>query len=286
MHTTAILRVRAADCGISQPAFSARIRNLETTLGVSIVQRGNRFLGFTSEGERVVCWAHWILADLEGMRQELAQAKGTLAGKLTIGCVPTTLSFASAISGSLRASFPDLVILIRSASSNTIRADLETMAMDVGITYLDVAFPKHMETRALYEERYVLLAPPGLSPRKTGTATWAEAADLPLCLLSPEMHNRQIVDAIFADQGLAPQPVIETNAFSAALAQVAGGGAATIAPERLATDQLESGRAVRLALNEPDVTKPIGLVSLDRQPELPAVEALVRLIDATGVDHL
>ncbi|MEM9141051.1 MAG: LysR family transcriptional regulator, partial [Pseudomonadota bacterium] len=37
----------ATECGISQPAFSARIRNMELDLGAAIVQRGNRFVGFT-----------------------------------------------------------------------------------------------------------------------------------------------------------------------------------------------------------------------------------------------
>lgn len=44
----------AEECGISQPAFSMRIRNLEDRLGVSIVRRANRFQGLTEEGEMIV----------------------------------------------------------------------------------------------------------------------------------------------------------------------------------------------------------------------------------------
>ena len=46
---------RAAEqCGVTQPTFSAGIKQLEDTLGVMLVQRTSRFLGFTSEGERVL----------------------------------------------------------------------------------------------------------------------------------------------------------------------------------------------------------------------------------------
>lgn len=48
----------AADaCGVSQPTFSAGIKQLEDILGVLSVQRGSRFQGFTAEGERVLDWA-------------------------------------------------------------------------------------------------------------------------------------------------------------------------------------------------------------------------------------
>ena len=44
----------AEDCGMSQPAFSMRIRNLEERLETQIVRRGNRFQGLTAEGELVL----------------------------------------------------------------------------------------------------------------------------------------------------------------------------------------------------------------------------------------
>jgi DNA-binding transcriptional LysR family regulator len=46
---------RAADiCNVSQPALSSAIRSLEEELGLVIVKRGRRFLGFTEDGERVL----------------------------------------------------------------------------------------------------------------------------------------------------------------------------------------------------------------------------------------
>ena len=88
----------ASDCGISQPAFSARINHLEQLLGVPVVRRGNKFLGFTKEGELVLKWARKVITDVEGMRQDIENARDDLQGVLTVGVVPTALPYAASIS--------------------------------------------------------------------------------------------------------------------------------------------------------------------------------------------
>ena len=56
---------------MTQPTLSAGIKQLEDTLGVLLVQRASRFLGFTAEGERVLDWARRIVGDTRAMRQEM-----------------------------------------------------------------------------------------------------------------------------------------------------------------------------------------------------------------------
>ncbi len=264
----------AEECGISQSAFSARIRNLELALGTPIVKRGNRFMGFTKEGEIALKWARRLLVDVAGLKQEIEAAKGALSGRLAIGTVPTALAFVATVPARLRAEHPGLVIQIVSASSSQIRRGLEDFSLDAGITYLDSELPASLTIEPLYDERYVLLAPPDLAPRPEGHATWREAAALPLCLLTKDMRNRRILDEIFETVGAVPQPVVETNAFTAALTQVASGAAATIAPELLADSLPIAAGAVRLTLTEPDISKPICLATAEREPALPSVLAL------------
>lgn len=53
---------RAAEsCGVAQPSLSTALRQLEEDLGTAIIERGNRFRGFTPEGEVVLHWARRIL---------------------------------------------------------------------------------------------------------------------------------------------------------------------------------------------------------------------------------
>ena len=70
----------AEACGVTQPTFSAAIKQLEDTLGAVLVQRTSRFIGFTAEGERVLEWARVIVADARSMREEVQTVKKGLSG--------------------------------------------------------------------------------------------------------------------------------------------------------------------------------------------------------------
>ena len=67
---------RAAEaCGVTQPTMSTSLKQLEEILGVMLVQRGSRFVGFTPEGERTLDWARRIVGDVRGMREEINSLK-------------------------------------------------------------------------------------------------------------------------------------------------------------------------------------------------------------------
>src|SRR5215475_13300616 len=81
---------RAAEaCNVSQPTFSAGVKQLEEMFGVLLVQRGSRFGGFTPAGERVLEWARRIVGDARAMKQELQSLKHGLTGRLRIAAIPT-----------------------------------------------------------------------------------------------------------------------------------------------------------------------------------------------------
>src|SRR4029453_4037737 len=89
---------RAPDaCGGTQPTLAAGIKQLEETLGVLLVQRGSRFIGFTPEGERTLDWARRIVGDARAMREEIKALKQGLTGQLRIGAIPTTLPLRGAL---------------------------------------------------------------------------------------------------------------------------------------------------------------------------------------------
>ena len=271
---------RAAEaCGISQPSFSARIRALEHALGTPVVKRGNRFVGFTQEGEIVLRWARQLTRDRDGLLQEIAAAKGQLTGTVSIGSVPSALPFVARLPAVLQVREPGLRLRIRAASSVETRRGLEDLSLDAGVTYADAAMPAGIRTRPLYAETYVVLAPNGMGPGG-GTITWQAAAELPLCLLSPEMRHRRIVDREFGRVGKMPVPILETNDFTAAIAQVADGTAATIAPQVLANILPPGTGFSRFTLTEPVVEEEMALVYLAQDPVPPALEAIFTAFDA------
>ncbi|MFE0149056.1 LysR family transcriptional regulator [Nonomuraea sp. NPDC059007] len=212
----------AAACHVSQPSLSAAIGKLERELDVPLVRRGRRFAGLTPEGERVLLWAHRILADTDALRQDLSRMREGLAGTLRLGAIPTALTAASLLTTPFCERYPHVRVRLTSLSSRQIARRLADFEIDMAMTYLDDDEDLgEMRAVALYEERYLLLTPADGELAGRSTVRWAEVAALPLCLLAPEMRNRRILDAHFARAGAVAVAAIETDTVSALFAHVA-----------------------------------------------------------------
>ena len=271
----------AAACHVSQPSLSGGIRALEAELGVPIVVRGRTYGGLTPEGERVVAWAHRLLADAEGLREDLASMRGALTGRLRLGAIPTALPIASALSATVAALHPGLSITVLSLASREIERQLLEFELDAGITYLDNEPLHGVRGVPVAQERYVLYAHRDSPEAARTSMTWREAADLPLCLLTQTMQNRRIIDAAFTTAGSSPAPRIESDDIVPLWEHVADGRWYTIGPSSWLDGGALPDEIVAVPLTDPTVEQRIGVVVPDRDP-LPTITRA--LLDAARGD--
>ncbi len=266
---------RAAEaCGVAQPTLSAGLRHLEEELGVPVVERGNRFKGFTPEGERVLAWAQRILADCESLEQELVTSRRNLQGRLNLGVIPSALASVPPLVKALQARQQGVSVKVLSMTSAGIQRGLEAFELHAGVTYLDNEPLARVRSLPLHREGYVLLAGAGHGLEGRRAVTWGEAAELPLCLLVPEMQNRRIVEAAFAAAGARPRPADETDSMVALLSHVREAGLCAVAPARLLERLGLAGTLLALPLEGPAVEHTVGLVVADREPTPPLVAEL------------
>src|SRR4029453_2364279 len=149
---------RAADaCGVTQPTLSAGIKQLEETLGVLLVQRGSRFIGFTPEGERTLDWARRIVGDERAMREEIKALKHGLTGQLRIAAIPTALAMVAQLTTPYRARHPDVRFTVLSRTSIEVLSLLDNLEIDAGVTYLDNEPLGRVNAVPLYPEHDRLL---------------------------------------------------------------------------------------------------------------------------------
>ena len=267
---------RAAEsCGVTQPTLSAGIKQLEETLGVLLVRRGSRFIGFTPEGQRTLDWARRIVGDARSMRQEITALKKGLTGRLKIAAIPTALAMVAAITTPYRARHPDVRFTILSQTSIQILTQLENLEIDAGITYLDNEPLGRVNTIPLYQERYQLLTSPDAPLGNREQVTWAEVARVPLCLLTPDMQNRRIIDDLLRSAGGDPQPTLESNSVVVLFAHVRTGRWATVMPSKLAETLGLTDTIRAIPIVEPEAVHTIGLVVPAREPMTPLTAALV-----------
>lgn len=267
---------RAAEiCGVTQPTLSAGIKQLEDILGVLLVNRSSRFHGLTAEGERALVRAKAIVAEFRAMRAEARALREGLSGQLKIAAIPTALGIVSALTTPYREKHPGVQFKVISANSSDILSMLDNLEIDAGLTYLDNEPLGRVRTVPLCVERYQLLTVAGNPLSDRDSVSWTDVANIPLCLLTPDMQNRRIVEALIRNAGGAPQPVLESNSIILLYDHVRAGRWATILPDKLA-HALRVTEPVRvIPITEPDAVHEIGLVVPQRDPVIPVVAALV-----------
>jgi DNA-binding transcriptional LysR family regulator len=265
----------AETCGVTQPTFSAGIKQLEDMLGVLLVQRTSRFLGFTAEGERVLDWARSIIADTRAMRAEVQTLKKGLSGHLKIAAIPTALPMVSTLTTPYRAKHPNVKFTILSRTSIEALSMLENLEVDAALTYIDNEPLGRMRAVPLYLEQYRLLTSADSPLGDHDQVTWAEVGKIPLCLLTPDMQNRRIIDGLLHAAGNPPSPTLESNSMIVLFSHVRTGRWASVMPERLADTLGLTERLRAIPIVEPEVVHQIGLVISPREPTPPLLTALV-----------
>ncbi|MEZ5926009.1 MAG: LysR family transcriptional regulator [Hyphomicrobiaceae bacterium] len=265
----------AGAAGISQPTLSSAVKSLEESLGVVLVERGSRFRGFTPEGERVLEWARRMVADARAMRAEVDALRRGVAGHLRIGVVPTALPFVTELTVPFHAGYPETRVTVMSMTSIGILSEMENLELDLGLSYIDNEPVGRFQTLPLYVERYALLVAPGSPLAGRPSLSWAEAAGLPLCLLTPDMQNRRIIDRQLREAGGVPAPTFESNSMLTLYTHVRSGAWVSIIPSRLAESLDSPGALKAIPLVEPDVTHVIGLIYPGREPLPPLLGAFV-----------
>lgn len=273
----------AAQCGVTQPTLSAGVKQLEEELGVLVVERGQRFQGFTPEGQRVLEWARRILSDCDSLNQEVSQMKARLTGRLRIGAIPVALPVVPLLTTPFARQFPEVTITVNSMTSIDIQRGLDDFSLDGGLTYLDNEPLQRVRTLELYRERYFLFTPGDAPPTTRDTISWREASTRPLCLLTPDMQNRRIIDSHFREAGADLNAHLETNSILTLVDHLRAGHWSTILPQTYLylLDEIKHIRAT--PLSDPAPTHSVGLVVPDREPLTPSGRELYRVAGTVEV---
>ncbi|ABM36142.1 LysR family transcriptional regulator [Polaromonas naphthalenivorans] len=277
---------RAAQaCHITQPALSNALRALEKEFGTPIVKRARSYAGLTPEGEQVLGAARRMLHEHALLQQELASSADKPRGRLQLGVVPTAVPVAARFAAMLQAAHPGIAPVVRALSSQEIEEGLDNLSLDIALGFTGrlkkggpfAVLPQYGEHYFLVRRLQSPAGVPGSSLRLGAAMRWADAAKLPLCLLTPEMHNRSLVDQAFAQAGSVVQPVMETNSVLTLALSVLAGDVCGVLPGALVGAVRSQGELEALPLVEPEMVTPVGFIYLGKARASRALEAALEL---------
>ncbi len=270
---------RAADaCSVSQPALSMQVRDLEATLGKNLFERGARHVQPTRFGEDFVLRARAILRSVDELEDLARASRGSLAGRLRIGVIPTVAPYLlPAIIGNLTRLSAGLDIRVRETITPNLLADLAEGRLDTAIVALPVSEASLTEV-ALFREEFVLVRPRTEAGKPVPDRDMLR--EMPVLLLE-EGHCFRDQALSFCNRKTAdPREVLDGSSLTTLVQMVAAGLGVTLIPEMAVAVETRAAAVSVARLAGPQPSRMIGMVWRKSSPlavQLQQVADVVRL---------
>ncbi len=250
---------RAAEAlGISQPALSIQMRDLEDIVGKPLVERGARQVRLTGLGEVLLQRGRDILRAVDELASLARTASEDLTGRLRVGVIPTVAPYLlpRVIEG-LTERFPGLDLRLREAVTQKLVGDLIEGRLDVAIVALPISEPSLVE-HPLFTEEFVLVRPVADAAKPVPRPEILREMRL---LLLEEGH-------CFRDQALSfckmsppgPRDLMEASALSTLVQMVGAGIGVTLVPQMAVEVEARTAAVAIARLPAPRPERTIGLV--------------------------
>ncbi len=250
---------RAADVvGISQPALSMQIKELEEILGVALFERDARQVRLTRFGEEFAPRARDILRSVDEVGDLARLAQDSMAGSVRLGVIPTIAPYLlPSFIGHLTRDHPTLNINVRETLTPKLISELAEGRIDAAIVALPVSEPSFEEV-ALFEEDFVLVRPASDAGRPVPAAD--DLAKMKLLLLE-EGH-------CFRDQALAfcslrsplQRDGLDGSSLSTLVQLVGAGIGVTLIPQMAMKVETRSANVAVSEFPHPSPKRTIGMI--------------------------
>ncbi|MQY42596.1 LysR family transcriptional regulator [Epibacterium sp. SM1969] len=250
---------RAADAAaVSQPALSVQIKELETTLGQTLIERGPRSVRLTSFGQAFRLRAQEILRSVDELG-DLARAMGDgLAGALRLGVIPTVAPYLlpKVVQGIQRA-YPQVELRIRESQTQQLVQALKDGALDLAIVALPIGDAGFVE-EALFEEEFVLVRPRADAEKPVPGRD--QLREMQLLLLEEGHCFREQALSFCELRPSQPREVMDGSALSTLVQMVNAGLGVTLLPQMAVNIETRSADVAVTSFGAPQPSRQIGLI--------------------------
>jgi DNA-binding transcriptional LysR family regulator len=220
--------------GLSQPAVSLQIRQLEQRLGLRLVERVARRATPTPAGTDLLEGIQQVNTAVDGVMAAMASHSSNVEGRVTLGTGATAcLYLLPQILRSLRIRFPKLSVVVSTGNTADFVKAVEGNTLDLALVTLPVK-RRALVTTPLLNDEFVAIASKREAPLPA-KITPAFLAKRELVLFEPAANTRVIIDQWFRDAGHAPKPIMELGSVEAIKEMVAAGLGCSILPAMAVT---------------------------------------------------
>jgi DNA-binding transcriptional LysR family regulator len=280
--TIATLRsfARAADClAVTSPALTRRLSNLESQLGVKLLERTTRSVSLTPAGTSFLPRARQLLGDLSTAFREISVGGQALRGTLTIACVPTVgVRFLPSLLREYSRRHPDNRIRILDHTSHGVAEAVQQREAEFGINMSNVQF-SDLESIPVLADRLCLICRRDHPLARKRTLRWNQLQGHTLIVPGSGSSNRPLLDTVLGPLNIQLPATYEVQRSSTAVGLVAQGLGAAIVPQ-LSMPPGAYPNLKLIALVDPHVERTFVLLRRKGAVFSPPAQALFELIRA------
>lgn len=275
----------AAALHTTQPALSAQIRELETTLGVRLFDRNTRSVTMTVTARELLPVVDKILADLAGV---VAHAKDVAArniGRVAVAALPSIAStLLPQTIARFRRDHPGIGVALHDALADRVAEMVRDGVVDLGLGG-GIATDATLGFEPLGTDRMLAVLPSRHPLAHRRRLRLTDLLDTPLILMDRESSVRRIVDLACAAHGRVPTPAYEAAFMATAIGMVRAGLGATLLP----SSAFELTRLTDLVIRpvaDPLLERTLGVVRRAGRSLSPAAELFAAALRADLVAWL
>jgi len=272
---------RAAEAvGLSQPALSALIGQLETQLGVKLFQRTTRSVELTPVGRSFLEAANRILADLDLAVREAKDHALLRRGRLRIAALPSLcIGLLPDLAREFRRRHDGVMLSIFDVPGDEVVELAQNRQVDFGVGYAPVGALLHAEP--ILTDRLVALAAPGLLDAAGAGLSWQALQDFEVIAMNTGTTVRRLMDDAAARAGASLSISIQANQMPTAIAYARSGLGVAVLPSSGFLSKT-SKEMVCVDLIEPHVERTLSVLRAINAVPTPAAEAFLDLLRAAG----
>ncbi|MEO1024413.1 MAG: LysR substrate-binding domain-containing protein [Pseudomonadota bacterium] len=262
----------AESLGLTQPAVSRSVRELELTLGHDLFDRSTRGAELTKRGQDFLDAAEAGLLQIwQGAKAVIGEVGSNEA--VRIGALPNVCSqFLPKVIEAFKAEFPEVTVIVNPGTNAGLLSDLRLGATDLVIGRLSSSEDmRGLIFEALYDEPLVFVVR-SEHPLSGGPALLQDALDYPMMLPPEGTIIRQEISRFLAGHGAAKLAnIIETTSSDFQRAYLASTDCVAVIPKGVVQSDLDSGALRDLSIGHGELQGPVGLTT---NPEINQVGAV------------
>lgn len=245
--------------GLSQPAVSLQIRQLEQALQVRLIERTSRGIKPTPAG--ITLCEHCIKIDaaVGAAVESVSLHSDDITGTVTVGTGATAcIHLLPPLLQELRQTHPLLKVDVRTGNTSDIVRGVEENRIDIGLVTLPAA-GKCLSVTSLGTEEFVIILEKDPAEQNIKPLSADDLLSLPLIIFEPGSGTRSLIDEWFREAGQVARPVMELGSIEAIKRMVRAGLGYSIVP-RMSVESPEERRGLSVYSMAPALHRTLGTV--------------------------